>query len=323
MTGATGAVGPSVVQALALAGFEVRILARTRTRLGLLPAGVDVVVGDVTDPTQLTRAMAGVDVVHHLAGVAHRATSERGVAELFEMINVVGTQNVARSANVAGVGHLVFYSTIAVYGSSRPGHILDEDSPVRPVGAYALSKARAEEVIQRELGTRATTLRMAAVIGPHMKANYRALSHAIARGRFVPVGAMSNRRTVVCEMDVGEAAVLISRANAARGKVFNVTDGEVHTLREIVHAMARAAARPVPRWHLPIAPLFGMAQAFEAVRKVGIPLPAVGVLLDKYLEDVAVSGERIQSELGFRPSHSLHACFVAAIEAQHESDSVS
>jgi UDP-glucose 4-epimerase len=284
-----------------------------------LPAGVKVALGDLSDPATVARALIGVDVVHHLAGAAHRSGSDANLVELFERVNVTGTRNLARAAYAAGIPRVVIYSTIAVYGPSHADETMDESSPVRPVGPYALSKARAEDAARNELGTKATTVRLAAVIGPHMKANYKALVQTIAHGWFIPVGPLSNRRTVVCETDVGNAAVLLGRADAAAGKVFNVTDGRVHTLREIADAIATAANRRLPRWNMPLAPMFGLARAVELARYLGVPLPSVRALLDKYVEDVAVNGDRIQHELGFQPSDDLHACFRAAIDAERGS----
>ncbi|MDP9225773.1 MAG: NAD-dependent epimerase/dehydratase family protein [Actinomycetota bacterium] len=303
-------------------GLDVRVLARTAPRMGVLPADVEIVLGDVSDPAAVANAIGGVDVVHHLAGAAHQSGSGARIEELFERVNVTGTLNLARAATTAGTPRLIIYSTIAVYGPSRSGETMDESSPIRPVGAYASSKAKAEASAMTELGTRATTLRLAAVIGPHMKANYRALVRAITRGRFVRVGPLSNRRTVVCETDVGNAAVLVGKSEAALGKVFNVTDGRIHTLGEIVDAIAVAAGRRLPRWEVPLAPVIALAGAADLVRRLGLPLPPARALLEKYLEDVAVSGDRLQQELGFRPSTDVHGCFRAAINAELDLDRI-
>ncbi|GAB3442837.1 NAD(P)H-binding protein [Actinophytocola sediminis] len=60
MTGATGFVGRHVVSRLAAAGEQVR--AMTRTPVGVsVPAGVEVVRGDLLDPSSVAEACAGVD----------------------------------------------------------------------------------------------------------------------------------------------------------------------------------------------------------------------------------------------------------------------
>jgi UDP-glucose 4-epimerase len=259
--------------------------------------------------------MKGVVCVHHLAGLAHVIRARRGDSDgAFHRVNVEGTRNVAQAAAAEGVPRLVFYSTIAVYGATSYPAVLDESSPVRPSGPYADSKARAEAVVVRLLGRRSTVLRLAAVFGPRMKGNYRTLVRAVTAGRFVPIGRLANRRTVVCDEDVGAAAAFMSGPVDAGGQVLNVTDGEIHTLGEIVDAVAHAAGRRSPQWHVPVAPVRAVALACGAARAIGLPLPPVDTLLDKYLEDVAVRGDRLQS-LGFRPSCSLRECARRAVES--------
>ena len=75
-----------------------------------------------------------------------------------------------------------------------------------------------------------TMLRLGAVYGSRIKGNYERLLRALARNRFIPIGNGLNRRTLVYDKDVGRAAVLAVSHPAAAGRVFNVTDGEFHTL---------------------------------------------------------------------------------------------
>ena len=72
---------------------------------------------------------------------------------------------------------------------------------------------------------------LGAVYGSRIKGNYERLTHAMARNRFIPIGNGLNRRMLVYDKDVGRAAVLAVSHPAAAGRVFNVTDGEFHTLR--------------------------------------------------------------------------------------------
>jgi len=62
VTGATGRVGRMVVDLLADAGLPVRALTR-RPEEAALPAGVEVVTGDLTVPESLDAALRGVDAV--------------------------------------------------------------------------------------------------------------------------------------------------------------------------------------------------------------------------------------------------------------------
>lgn len=320
VTGATGAVGPAVVRALRADGIAVRVLVRRIPPAGLMPADVEVVLGDVRDEVVVSLALENIDIVHHLAGAAHRPGADLRTTRLFEDMNVEGTRTVTRAALAAETPHVVFYSTIAVYGPNRSPEPMDESSPVRAVAAYAVSKARAESLALGELEDRVTILRLAAVIGPRMKANYKSLVDAITRGRFVAAGKMTNRRTIVHEADVGQVAVLVSRSKLSRGKIYNVTDGCIHTIREIVDAIAAAAGCRLPPVQLPLEPLWALARTVDIARNLRLPLPSLRLALEKYVEDVAVRGERVQLELGFRPSADLIEAFRAAIHVRDEAD---
>jgi nucleoside-diphosphate-sugar epimerase len=88
-----------------------------------------------------------------------------------------------------------------------------------------------------------TVLRLRAVYSSRIKGNYERLTHALARNRFIPIGNGLNRRTLVYDKDVSGAAVLAVSHPAAVGRVFNVTDGEFHTLNEIIEFICSALGR--------------------------------------------------------------------------------
>jgi UDP-glucose 4-epimerase len=318
VTGATGALGPALVRALVSDGWSVRALARTPPPAGLLPAGVDVIAADVTDSGAVGEAMAGVQVVMHLAAKLHIANPSPALRAEYERVNVQGTRTVVEAARAAGVLRLVFFSTISVYGPSR-GRTLAEATPPAPETIYATTKHAAEQVVLGASagpdGPPATILRLAAVYGPRVRGNYRRLLRALARRRFVPVGAGRNRRTLVHEEDAARAALLAARHPDAIGEVFNVTDGGSPTLDEIVRVMCAALGRRPPAVALPAGPV--RAAAWLAERAAGLagrrlPLRAA---VDKYLEEVVVDGRRLRDRLGYRPALTLEAGWRQTVEA--------
>ena len=309
VTGATGAIGPALIAALTREGHHVRALARHPPGRGVLPADVDVRVGDVTDDRAVEAALAGVSWVFHLAARLHVVNPPPEMRAEYERINVGGTACVVRAAERAGVDRVVFFSTIAVYGPSH-GALLSEASPVRPDTIYGVTKVAAEAVVR---GARSasgqpigTILRVAAVYGPRVQGTYRRLLDALARRRFVPVGSGRNRRTLVFEDDVPRAAVAAAEHPAAAGEIFNVTDGQVHELRGIIDAMCAALGRRAPALAVPPPAARTAAWIVDRARRVmGNDRDAAQSAVDKYLEDVAVEGTRIQQRLGFSPRWDL------------------
>lgn len=318
VTGATGAVGPRVVQALHDAGYCIRTLSLDDPPAGLLPDGVMACRGDVTDTVAVGTAMQGIKAVIHMAALLHIVNPPAALRDKYERINVGGTATVAHAAVKAGVKRLVLFSTIAVYGNT-PGQILTEDSPPQPDTFYAQTKLAAERIV---LGARCadgqplgTVLRLGTVYGARIKGNYRRLARALAQSRFVPVGDGRNRRTLVYDRDVARAALLAMHQPAAAGQVYNVSDGQIHLLHEIITTICEALSRTPPRLSMPIGPVRLVAGVVEdGARLIGRQSPIGRATIDKYIEDIAVDSSRIQTELGFVPQYDLKAGWREAIE---------
>lgn len=311
VTGATGAVGPYVVAALHDAGYRIRTLSIDSPPAGVWPDGVDARMGDITDPAVVGAAVQGVQGVIHMAALLHIVNPRPELQKTYERINVEGTATVAEAARHAGARRLVFFSTIAVYGASAGG-VLTEESPSLPDSFYARTKRDAEGIVLAATqpgGTPlGTVLRLGAVYGARIKGNYQRLLHAVARGRFLPVGPGDNRRSLVYDRDVARAALLALEHPEAAGKIFNVSDGAFHRLNDIVATMCRALGRRPPGISLPTGPVRIVAGIVEdAAGLMGLSPPITRAAIDKYTEDIAVDSRRIQRELGFEPRYDLAA----------------
>lgn len=311
VTGATGAVGPTVVALLLEAGYRVRTLSLDPPPPGLWPADIETQLGDVTDESVVRKAMQGIDGVIHLAALLHILSPRPDLQSEYERINVGGTATVVDASKRADVKRLVFFSTIAVYGLSK-GSILTEDSPPCPDSFYAQTKLDAEKIVLaakradgRPLGT---VLRLGAVYGSRIKGNYHRLLLALARGHFTPIGPGTNRRTLVYDRDVARGALLAADHPDAAGQIFNVTDGQFHTLKVIIQTICNALGRRPPRLALPLGPvrcLVGMAE--DCALFCGLQSPIRRAMVDKYTEDMAVDGQRFCRQLGFFPQYDLAA----------------
>ena len=107
-------------------------------------------------------------------------------------------------------------------------------------------------------------------------------------------------------LDVAKAALLAVQHPNAAGKVYNVSDGQFHTLKEIIVAICQALGRTPPRFWVPVGPVRFMAGLVEdTLRLVGRKSPIGRDTIDKYTEDVAVDSQLIQRELGFKPEFNL------------------
>jgi dihydroflavonol-4-reductase len=147
VTGATGFVGSHVARVLAEQGADLRLLVRS----GSDPRNIQKlnaarVLGDLRDPLSIERAMAGCDVVFHVA--ADYRLWVRDPQEMYRA-NVDGTRALLEAARKNKVRRVVYTSSVATMGFTSNGRPADEDFPVsldNMIGPYKRSKFMAEEV---------------------------------------------------------------------------------------------------------------------------------------------------------------------------------
>ncbi len=169
ITGVSGLVGRRLVQALEQRPEVTRIVGLDRTAPdGLTGPRFTYRPADVRDP-DLDAALSGVDVLVHLAFQLDPIHDEA----LMRAVNVDGTINVMEAAERAGVGHVVYPSSVVAYGAYADNDLpLTEDSPVRgtPELNYSEHKRDVEywlaDWVAGDHATEVCVLRLALVMGP-------------------------------------------------------------------------------------------------------------------------------------------------------------
>ena len=267
-------------------------------------------------------AVKGIDYVVHMAALLHVDYPPPSLDPLYGRINIEGTSKIVTACLLEKVQRIIFFSSSTVYGPGK-GEICSEATPPNPKSRYAESKLAAEGIVLaartpdgRALGT---VLRLSAVYGPRVKGNYRRLVRALAHKKFIPVGGGKNRRTLVHDKDVASAAVLAAKTAIAAGRLYNVTDGRIYTMAEIIAELSRLLGRHAPRIAIPFAVArLGIGALDFGGKLIGRPCPA-GEILVKYMEDLPVSSERIVTELGFSPRYDLKRGWSEVIEELRQS----
>ena len=162
VTGASGMLGGDVARVLLARGWKVRVFQRGHAAVAERE-GVDEVLGSVTEPEDVARALDGVDDVIHLAA----KVSFTGEWSEFVRVNVTGTRVLLCQAQNAGVHNVVFVSSpsVAHEGVSIEGAGAEPANPEKARGNYARSKAAAELLALSMDGQR--ELKVAAV-RPHI-----------------------------------------------------------------------------------------------------------------------------------------------------------
>lgn len=254
VTGATGFVGGALVHRLA---SDPRFRTRAAVRLddSSLPPGVERArVASVGAHSDWREALSGVDVVVHAAARVH-VMRERDADTLgeFRRVNTAGSLNLARQAAIAGVRRFVFISSIKVNGESTPidRPYTADDTPA-PADPYGVSKHEAEQGLHelaRLTGLEVVIIRPVLVYGPGVKANFRSMLVWLHRGIPLPLGALSNRRSLVALDNLVDLVFRCITHPAAANETFLVSDGEDLSTSDLLKRAARAlgtSARLVP-----------------------------------------------------------------------------
>jgi UDP-glucose 4-epimerase len=148
VTGGAGYIGSHVVRQLGEAGEQVVTLDNLSTGFREAVTCGELVVGDTGDRDLVARLLAehGVDTILHFA--AHTIVPESVADPLkYYRNNTCSTRNLLQCAAEAGVRHIVFSSTAAVYGIP-PGGIAREDTPNAPINPYGSSKLMSEWMLR-------------------------------------------------------------------------------------------------------------------------------------------------------------------------------
>jgi len=155
VTGADGFIGSHLVEALVAEGASVRALVQYNSfnSWGWLEAlsadlleAVEVFPGDVRDPDQMKTALAGVQVVFHLAALISIPFSYQAPASFVDT-NIKGTLNVLQAAREARTQRVLVTSTSEVYGTAIRVPI-DESHPFQAQSPYSASKIAADRLAE-------------------------------------------------------------------------------------------------------------------------------------------------------------------------------
>ena len=167
-TGASGFLGPGLVQGLLNAGHTVHVLSRNvEQALGRLPAGVTGSFYDGQTPLS-PDALAGAEAVVHLAGEPVDQRWTHDARQRIYQSRVEGTRVVVEAMRQAGtVRHFVCASAVGFYGGARADQPLTEDdAPGDDFLAHVCQGWEAQALRAAEAGFRTVRLRIGVVLHP-------------------------------------------------------------------------------------------------------------------------------------------------------------
>ncbi|HEX5018399.1 MAG TPA: NAD-dependent epimerase/dehydratase family protein [Actinomycetes bacterium] len=304
ITGGSSLLGRTVASLLAERGDAVVTMQRRRA-----PGQGHQVLGDIRDRSRVREAVTGVDAIVHLAA----KVSVNGAWSEFESINVEGTQNVIDAARELGVRHLVHVSSpsVAHFGEPLVAAGAEPADPDRTRGNYARSKALAEQLA---LDAASESLSVVA-IRPHLvwgPGDTQLVGRIVERaraGRLVLIdGGTALIDTTYLDNAAEALVAAVDRSEHLNGQAFVVTNGEPHTVAELLARICRAAgvaepARSVPR---ALASSAGtvVERAWSATHREGEP-PMTRFLAEQLSTAHWFDQTLTQQALGWTPKVSL------------------
>lgn len=252
VTGGAGFIGSHLTEHLVSNGWRVRVLddlsTGHRENLAAVSGRIEFILGSITDKAAVVRAVAGVEVVFHLAAKVFVPESFEKPAD-YERVNVRGTALLLDAARKAGVRRVVFSSTCAVYGDTTDLPIA-ETAPTKPMSPYAANKLAAEELGRKAAATGGpafTALRYFNVYGPRQdpRSAYSGVitrfSHVVAKNLSPTIyGDGSQTRDFVFVGDVANANLLAACHVSGASAIYNVGTNIETSIRDLWRLIAQA-----------------------------------------------------------------------------------
>ena len=260
VSGAGGFIGSHLVEALVERGAAVRALVRYNSRgawghLETLPAGtlagVEVILGDITDPFSTDRFVEGCDVVFHLAALIGIPYSYLA-PDSYVSVNVRGTLNMLEAARRHRVSRFVHTSTSEAYGTAQYTPI-DEKHQLQGQSPYSASKIAADKLAEsyhRSFGVPVVTVRPFNTFGPRQSARAVIPATIIQAldGGDVRLGNLAPIRDLVFVKDTARGFVMLAESDRAVGQVANLATGlgvAVGALAQKIIDLMRSPSRVV------------------------------------------------------------------------------
>jgi dihydroflavonol-4-reductase len=303
VTGGCGFIGRHLVAQLQSRGNRIRVLDVAQSCD--LPAAVEVIHGSILDRASLARAMAGVQQVYHLAGIAQLWVRDQ--AELM-LINARGTEMVLRAAAEQRIERVVHCSTESILlPKALPQYALLDENAFPPYadmpGPYTRSKHLAEQaaLAAAKSGLGVSIVNPTVPIGPN---DHNMTPPAAMLAMFLAGRSPVFLDCILNLVDVRDvAAGMVLAAERGRPGERYILGGENMRLSELLATIERISARSMPKRALPAPMAFAAAAVAEwlADRVTGRRPMATREGVRLALRSAPFDNRKARSELGYEP----------------------
>jgi len=313
VTGAGGFTGSRLASELAGLGANVRAFVRAGGSIREIEGSVEMFVGDLVNPEDCVRAVAGVDTVFNVAAVFRQL---RGGRPVLYAVHVQATEYLMRAARQAGVRRFIHTSTMGVHGHVQHGPG-DENTAYGPGDDYQETKLEGELLARRlapELELPLTVIRPCGIYGPG-DTRFLKMIKPIRRGTFVMIGSGEVRYHFVYTDDLLRGFVLAAEKPEAEGQVFLIGGEDKPTLNQLAQLLAELQGVPPTKFRVPVAPILWAGWVCEKIcNRMAVEPPLHPRRVAFFTKNRDFSIDKARRLLGYRPQVSLEEGMRRTIE---------
>jgi dihydroflavonol-4-reductase len=305
VTGGTGFIGGHVVRRLRQRGDDVRALVRNPDKAGpLTELGCELTPGTLSDKDAIRAGMEGCEAAIHGAAMYEVGIPQSQHQAMYEA-NVIGTENVLRSALEAKLPRVVYISTVGAFGNTK-GQVVDETYEHPGTGFtsyYEETKLEAHRLAKRliaEEGLQCVIIQPGGVYGPDDHSPLGRQMNQFLAGR-MPLIAFPDLGFNMVHVDDVAAGVLLALDKGKASESY-VLGGQITTMRELIQTLARVADKKAPQRALPTGLMKAMTPLGPIVGKVMNQGPNLRELISS-ADNVTfwAKHDKAMAQLGYSP----------------------
>lgn len=290
VTGSNGFIGRHLSSAIKTTHIVIGQI--RNTGVDFLPTA-DLIEMDISGESDWDECLRGVDVIVHLAAVAHNKSND---GDYISEVNVDGTIRLALLAADSGVKRFIFISSIGVFGPQLSAPF-SELSPCNPCSPYAESKFKAEQALQEiseQTDLEVVIIRPPLVYGVKAPGNFQRLVRLVQLAPLLPFGLCDNKRSVISIDNLVDFISVCIDHPDAKNDVFCVSDGVDVSIKRFTNEIAKGLGKRMPQFPIPniIFKMFGAVTGKQDQ-------------IYQLIGDLLIDSRKAQNVLGWAPPFTM------------------
>lgn len=264
-------------------------------------------IDTISGQTDWSGAFEDIDIVIHLAALAHSQTFTKND---YKQVNVDGVLHLAKQAVSAGVKRFVFVSSIGVHGPETFDAPLTTNSLLMPANDYTRSKLNAEiglKQLSQDTGLEVVIVRPTLVYGVNAPGNFGLLTKLISRIPLLPFYTVNNKRDFISVENLKDLLKCCALHPCAKNNTFLASEGYTVSIKEFTNAIAKGLGKKV--YHLPI-PVSLMRLAGKLLGK--------SVVVEQLVSNLQVDSSDLKKLLGWTPPYTMEESMALLKEQSKE-----